>query len=708
MKTNKITEGFKIGKRLARTEVRKLMQAIELLLDVAGYVDYKDEVQELFDDLISDEKEISRGDLNKIRQAMIDRQQAQESPVSSGGGQQKANWSAKVGQAIIGNLARGKGGRFVSASNITNMMGQLDRANISAETFNGLQNLLEGGDVDPETMQFLQSAGLVTEDGNVSAKANDIVTAIQSGDPDNLKGILKPEKPKTPKGRGKKPEKPPKPTKEEKEAQNVASLKDEIVANERMTAEQYDAFANFAEGNDVDKLLLEELEDLGLVEIDPDGFYKMTSDGNRVMSALQKGELRNALDRMSDAKEKAVKEQKEEAENKENVSNKLVEDLVLLQQQINDILAFYESLDVESPEFLTELNIAEDTDGELESTETGNQLIDAIEKGDVETAKEILPDVPDMTAEEKEALRVDMVKNEIVNDNPEIPSQLIDDLVNDDLGENSTEALVALGILEQTEDGTVAKTKFTDDLISAIKNGKVSNTLDIIRKAKDSADIIESDISSELNQEQFNALQSANQGNFNVDPEVRQFLIENGYIKMNFEAPVLTDKGKRLLEQQNDNGKAFTLKVLNGNKNDYLMTWTTNAYTDREEETFTLKSIKEYVKQCDERENKGTYQFWHIEGSDFADIVAQTVSGKFLVEIGKFKKTDVGQAFKMFFSKYPNGHPDIAPNGWGCSHGFVYQKQDREDGVYEWFDKRETTILPLEEAANVFTLMEIL
>lgn len=156
------------------------------------------------------------------------------------------------------------------------------------------------------------------------------------------------------------------------------------------------------------------------------------------------------------------------------------------------------------------------------------------------------------------------------------------------------------------------------------------------------------------------------------------------------------------------NETRFGFKVLQGKNDTYLLTWTTNAYEDREGEFFTLKALQDYVQQNEDKESKGVYQFWHTEGSEFADIVAQMVSGKFLVEVGKFRKDDIGTAFKEFFLKYPDKHKELAPHGWGCSHGFVYRKADREDGVYEWFDKEETTILPLHEAANVYTLMELL
>lgn len=153
------------------------------------------------------------------------------------------------------------------------------------------------------------------------------------------------------------------------------------------------------------------------------------------------------------------------------------------------------------------------------------------------------------------------------------------------------------------------------------------------------------------------------------------------------------------------NNICFGFKLL---QNDYILTWTTNAYEDREEETFALKSIEDYVARNVDNDDKGTFQFWHIPGSDFGDILWQGVAGKFLVEIGKFKGNEIGKTFKTFFEKYPNGHNEYAPLGWGTSHGFVYQKQDRLDKVYEWFDKKETTVLPLQEAANIYTAAEFM
>jgi hypothetical protein len=73
------------------------------------------------------------------------------------------------------------------------------------------------------------------------------------------------------------------------------------------------------------------------------------------------------------------------------------------------------------------------------------------------------------------------------------------------------------------------------------------------------------------------------------------------------------------------------------------------------------------------------------------------------VEAGPFDDTDFAQAAKEFFEEYPDGHPVVAPTGWGSSHGYEYIEQDREDGIYDWFEKRETSVLPKTVAANIYS-----
>jgi len=135
---------------------------------------------------------------------------------------------------------------------------------------------------------------------------------------------------------------------------------------------------------------------------------------------------------------------------------------------------------------------------------------------------------------------------------------------------------------------------------------------------------------------------------------------------------------------------------------DWLLTWTTNAFEDRDGEIFQTKAIEEYVGRHEDQKDKGAFEFWHIPGSKFGTIRWQGVSGRFLAEAGPFDDTVVGQAFKAFLMEFPDGHPVIAPEGWGTSHGFRYRADDRKGGVYRWFEKEETSVLPGSVAANPY------
>lgn len=134
----------------------------------------------------------------------------------------------------------------------------------------------------------------------------------------------------------------------------------------------------------------------------------------------------------------------------------------------------------------------------------------------------------------------------------------------------------------------------------------------------------------------------------------------------------------------------------------WLMLWTTNSYKDRDDEIFRIKAIEDYVKRYDNNPIKGEFQFWHIPGTKFGDIVWQAiVADRFLVQMGTFDDTPIGNAFKAFLTSYPNSHPNIAPTGWGASHGYNYIDSDRRDGVYDWFNTVESSVLPMVYAANL-------
>lgn len=143
---------------------------------------------------------------------------------------------------------------------------------------------------------------------------------------------------------------------------------------------------------------------------------------------------------------------------------------------------------------------------------------------------------------------------------------------------------------------------------------------------------------------------------------------------------------------------AFAFKAADGV--DWWMQWTTNAFTDREGENFQTKALEEFVDRHRGEKVKGEFWYHHIPGTKFGDVHWQAMVGRFLVQAGPFDNTPVAQAFKSFFSQYPDGHEQIAPEGWGTSHGYQYNASDRKDSVYEWVEIKESTVLPRHTASN--------
>jgi hypothetical protein len=138
-------------------------------------------------------------------------------------------------------------------------------------------------------------------------------------------------------------------------------------------------------------------------------------------------------------------------------------------------------------------------------------------------------------------------------------------------------------------------------------------------------------------------------------------------------------------------------------------TWSTNAFEDREGEIFSTKSLENYVLQAAERQEKGYFNLWHINAedgnfnTDFAKKEWQGVVGRFLVEAGPYLDDKKGQAAKKFFSEFSAGHPEIAPEGWGCSPEFRYLPEERATGIYKNIWITRTSTLPKFAAANVWT-----
>ena len=144
----------------------------------------------------------------------------------------------------------------------------------------------------------------------------------------------------------------------------------------------------------------------------------------------------------------------------------------------------------------------------------------------------------------------------------------------------------------------------------------------------------------------------------------------------------------------------------NGNK--YIVLWTSNAFEDKEKEIFATKAWQDYVDRREVNGVKDRVWFWHVKGTDFATVEWQDMVGRILVEVAKVDNTEYGN--KMFHAlQHPDEYPDVLPQGWGTSHGYMYRAGDKEGGVYSFVEKYESTVLPAHRACNVYgTVKEVL
>jgi len=156
-----------------------------------------------------------------------------------------------------------------------------------------------------------------------------------------------------------------------------------------------------------------------------------------------------------------------------------------------------------------------------------------------------------------------------------------------------------------------------------------------------------------------------------------------------------------------DMSKGIAIKQVNGKP--WFIAYSTNAFEDREKEIFSTKALEKYVEEAEQKQDRGYFNFWHIKTkaqpdlTDFAKKEWQGVEGRFLIEAGPFLDDEKGQAALKFFKQYPDGHPEIAPEGWGCSPEYRYLPEERKSGTYDNIWITRTSALPRLAAANTWT-----
>lgn len=134
---------------------------------------------------------------------------------------------------------------------------------------------------------------------------------------------------------------------------------------------------------------------------------------------------------------------------------------------------------------------------------------------------------------------------------------------------------------------------------------------------------------------------------------------------------------------------------------------TSNSYKDRDDETLTSQALKEDVDRHwtqgdDVFMSNNPLLFWHDDDIPVGEIIWGDMVGPFYVEVGK----ETNNPLSRLYFDYREAHPE---EKWGASHRFAYYSADRsKEGDYARIFKQETTTLPLEAAANLITLSEVL
>lgn len=149
---------------------------------------------------------------------------------------------------------------------------------------------------------------------------------------------------------------------------------------------------------------------------------------------------------------------------------------------------------------------------------------------------------------------------------------------------------------------------------------------------------------------------------------------------------------------------------------DYWLTFTANAFKDKEEEVFTTKALGEYVAEVDKgipaeikallekiglpSTDQGELWLAHIPGSRIGAPMWKGVEDRFLIEVGLFDDTELGKAAAAHFKE--------CGDDYRTSHGYLYHPGDKEKGIYHWLWKFETSPLLAGWESNPWTGISII
>lgn len=158
------------------------------------------------------------------------------------------------------------------------------------------------------------------------------------------------------------------------------------------------------------------------------------------------------------------------------------------------------------------------------------------------------------------------------------------------------------------------------------------------------------------------------------------------------------NKGKQVAKLAINHG----FKVFVDNEGNYRwLATSSNSFQDLDREIFRQKALEEAVDYANQSGEHGPLLVFHFKSVEIGDCDFQAMAGRFLLESGTFRESELGHKALDYFLENPEEEFQV-------SIGYQYKKGDEEDGVYDWTRITERSVLPKGTAANPFTEFSVI
>lgn len=572
-------------------------------------------------------------------------------PALTGETVKAANWAARRGETIAGNLARGEGGQFTAAGDgaapSSNVLSDYGLTDDDLELLDALRN---GDEIDPAKLERLQAAGLIgaADDGSpiINTAGRRLLAAAKAGDADVMASVLEKAKPKPKGGGGGKGKQPAKPN-PDKNAEAAAVLKKmrDILSRGGLTGDAFDAFTAFTEGGELAPAMAKTLAGLGAVEMDAQGQARLTIAGRQLLAAIKRGDSRRALDALSIGKDR-VRRAQQAAQGKKPATSKpkpktqkpVMRPQTAQATKAKEDAPFYHKIGTSSTQVCETCKFAEGR--------TCTRYKFAFEPGYVCDAW--LPNIAKTKAR---------------------------------LHELQAQSAATEKALIKRENGVE---RIADDYL-VVEDPEQPSTWHLPYRTDHNPD-------PRLMGAAWAALTVGYRGNKYEGPQKAAALkkLRQVYADMGRTPP-----GER--EKSLPKPAESMLTVFKDASGQYRWVGTTsNAFQDREGEIVSAKALGIGIALADETGERGPLSWWHEDGVDLGACDFQAMHGKMLVESGTFHSPKIGERVAA------------AEKSLRFSIRFKYPVRQRDkEGVYHLIVFKERSLLPAGRESNPFTSLSV-